>query len=69
MTPKEKAKELVYKFKDDLYKQRGVTIYTEDAILCALIAVDEIINNYEDRYKYCNSKIYWEEVKKEIEKL
>jgi len=35
----------------------------------ALIAVDEIIDNYEEKYKYCNSKIFWEQVKKEIDKL
>jgi len=62
-SPKEKARELVRQFWDlgsmDIIKSKQ----------CALIAVDEIINNYEDRYKYCNSKIYWEEVKKEIEKL
>ena len=64
MTPKEKAKELVYKFKDDLYKQRVVTIYTEDAILCALIAVDLVILNCYEEDEY-----YWQEVKQEIEKL
>jgi hypothetical protein len=50
MIPKEKAKELVEKFKNDLFKQRGVTIYTEDAILCALIAVDGLIKYHESLY-------------------
>jgi hypothetical protein len=68
MTPKEKAKELVYKFKDDLYKQRGVTIYTEDAILCALIAVDEILNSINPFGQFLG-KDYWQEVKQEIERL
>jgi hypothetical protein len=63
MTPKEKAKELVNKFKDDLFKQRHVTIYTEDAILIALIAVDEIISIVG---RYSN---YWQEVKQEINQL
>jgi len=56
MTPKEKAKELVFK-KFGCSKRY------------ALLAVHEIIDNYEERYKYCNSKIYWQEVKQEIEKL
>ena len=68
MTPKEKAKQLVYKFKDDLYKQRGVTIYTEDAILCALIAVDEILNSINPFGQFLG-KDYWQEVKQEIERL
>ena len=71
MEPKLKAKEIVEKFKNDLFKQRGVTIYTEDAILCALIAVDEIINSIviTDLTTAENQFIYWQEVKQEIEKL
>jgi hypothetical protein len=79
MTPKEKAIELVDKYRTyvriaDKYDYN----VSEDEIhiskQCALIAVDEIINN--------NSKIpglltqdtmrntwYWQEVKQEIEKL
>ena len=56
MTPKEKAKELVKRFED------GLTIKD-----CALIAVDEIITNRE-RIKGID-KLYWQEVKHEIEKL
>jgi hypothetical protein len=77
MEPKLKAKELVEKFKNDLFKQRGVTIYTEDAILCALIAVDLLIEctpsmdiyppNFQT--KHPRVKEYWKEVKQEIEKL
>jgi endonuclease III-like uncharacterized protein len=71
MTPKEKAKEIVEKFKNDLFKQRGVTIYTEDAILCALIAVDEIIESHYKLLSGVKTSIYkyWQEVKQEIEKL
>jgi peptide subunit release factor 1 (eRF1) len=71
MEPKLKAKEIVEKFKNDLFKQRGVTIYTEDAILCALIAVDEIIEELlECGEVWMKSRIiYWQEVKQEIEKL
>jgi hypothetical protein len=73
MTPKEKAKELVNKFKDDLFEQRHVTIYTEDAILIALIAVNEVIN-YNNYTGILNSEYYsiikyWQEVKQEIENL
>jgi peptide subunit release factor 1 (eRF1) len=71
MEPKLKAKELVEKFKNDLFKQRGVTIYTEDAILCALIAVDEIIESHYKLLSGVKTSIYkyWKEVKQEIEKL
>ena len=64
MIPEEKAKELVHKFLDDLYKQRGVEIYTEDAILCSLIAVDEILNEYWSHNT--KRRDWWQEVKLEI---
>ncbi len=71
MTPQEKAKELV----DRYYWTFGDGYLGEQHIQCALIAVDEILNN--------NNKIpgnvsglhtientyYWQEVKIEIEKL
>lgn len=69
MTPKEKAEELVNKFKEinedyiDKYQSKP----------CASIAVDEILNEYKrneplsthENYRFK----YWQEVKKEIEKL
>ena len=69
MTPKEKAIELV-----DIYKDITTTWSFNDTITtsvinydlakqCALIAVDEIINNVE------LYSTYWEEVKQEIQKL
>ena len=68
MTPKEKAKELVDKFKQYSWMSytEGFeeTSIKESAKQCALIAVDEImkvLNGY-DFY-------YWQEVKQEIEKL
>ena len=79
MTPKEKGQELVV----DYYSVHGETIY--DGITwgmakqCALIAVDEIIEaspslpilsdagNYAD--DIIENKVYWQEVKQEIEKL
>jgi hypothetical protein len=68
MTPKEKAEEIYYKF----------TTYAplhSNNKQCALIAVDEILNNFgirvEDKTHYCNYLTiqYYEEVKQEIEKL
>jgi len=79
-SPKDKAEELVYKFMDN-------RISWKQSKLCALIAVDEIINSSplephfadwddcggEHRYWYDAQKTqafhYWQEVKKEIEKL
>ena len=63
MTPKEKAKELV-----DRYKNEGWVIGGDTAKQCALIAVDEIINiiDAEDQFILYN---YWQQVKQEIEKL
>ena len=60
MTPKAEAKELVVKMQPPhmTYKE------FEHAKQCALICVDEMLNNYEDKYKYCKTKQYLEEVKK-----
>lgn len=61
MTPKEKAKELVDKFRI----HQPVWELKEDAKQCALIAVEELIlNSFPGVIKY-----HWEEVKQEIEKL
>lgn len=68
MTEKEKARELVDKLKNGLRKDRGVSIYSEDAIYCALIAVDEILNAINPFGQFLG-KDYWQEVKKEIEQL
>ena len=70
MTPKEKAKELVDKMLDkqeysDVYQERGIISWS--AKQCALVAVDEIITNRE-RIKGID-KLYWQQVKQEIEKL
>jgi hypothetical protein len=67
MTPKEKAKELV-----DNYLEIDACINFEDAKLCALIAVDEILKAIEVipnvRYRYVEEGI-WLEVKTEIQAL
>jgi hypothetical protein len=66
MKQKQKAEELVDKF--DLPSG----LISIERIQCALIAVDEILNmsypssSFEDLYCHLS---YWNEVKKEIEKL
>ncbi len=71
MTPKEKAKEL-----RDKYMNVRWDIGLDDAKQCALIAVNEIIEELEHlkHTEDCNEDIfdsyqYWEEVKQEIELL
>jgi hypothetical protein len=65
MTPKEKAEELFNKY--CIYLRAGL-LYDdearEDAKQCALIAVDEILEEC-----VLERDWYWEEVKQEIEKL
>ncbi len=62
MTPKEKAKELLWQYLPILegWTDNGKT---ELAKQCALIAVDEIIK------EVVLSSMYWQEVKQEIEAL
>jgi len=57
MTPQEKANELVDKFTVVGLQQRN------EGLACALICVDEIIENYD------TTLAFWQEVKKEIENL
>jgi len=58
MSPlKEKAEELVDKFSTVGLQQRN------EGLACALICVDEIIENYD------TTLAFWQEVKKEIENL
>ena len=67
MTPKEKAEELVEKFKN--VKPVGLSdctvIYLLGAKQCALIAVNEILGDMGADRGYA----FWTEVKQEIEKL
>jgi hypothetical protein len=84
MTPKEKAKELVNNFIDltdecDCLEYSCIcfTMYEYKAKQCALIAVDEILNNSIDYNAYdgvsendiWSDNEYWQEVKKEINEL
>ena len=57
MTPQEKAKELVDKFTVVGLQQRN------EGVQCALICVDEIIENYD------TFLAYWQEVKQHIQNL
>jgi hypothetical protein len=75
MTPKEKAEDLFYKYLiyfPEFYNDLEYDYNPEDAKQCALIAVDELINNSIEWLgcKYQDEEIkYWQEVKQEIEKL
>ena len=72
MTPKEKAKQLFDKYAMYL---RSNLMYDEeareDAKVCALIAVDEILDTLGGAgvYGYADGAVehYWQEVKQEIE--
>jgi hypothetical protein len=70
MTPKEKAKELVEKFKNRSI-ELGETHSQLMAEANALIAVDEIIDSHYKLLSGVNTSIYkyWKEVKQEIELL
>lgn len=66
MTPKEKAEELIEKFASLYCNFNGYQCDKQ----CALITVDEILNN--DEYLYLGEKKsteYWQQVKTEIENL
>lgn len=67
MTPKKKAKELVDKF----YEILPYWVNEQDAKQCALIAVDEILSEiYSNNFITSdNRRIYWQQVKTEIELL
>ena len=70
MTPKEKAWELYHKYRTLEGKFGEKVLYNYEAKECALIAVDEIINDNPNIYDSdrLNYK-YWNEVKQEINKI
>lgn len=74
MTPKEKAIELVNKFREfadgtDLDTDRfSPRVEKEKAKQCALIAANEVINTIMSVYQP-ETKAFWFEVKQEIEAL
>ena len=70
MTPQEKARELV----DKMYNEPiGIYMMCSDtAKQCALIAVDELLNNFlsNRNTKYGKERyFFWQQVKIEIQKL
>ena len=68
MTPREKADKLYSKYDDLLNKDFGNPIVFDNQIKqCALIAVDEILSQF--NWKPSSGSSYWDEVKHEIEKL
>ena len=86
MTAKEKAKQLVDKYLNAPFNCKDcdmpycdikcITLSNPAAKQCALIAVDEIINNIPCREDYSSNgwvlidnTEYWKEVKQEIENL
>ena len=76
MTPKEKAKELIEKYKSLVTKfwwgdppEQNII---SDAKQCAIIAVDEILNDYavfNEKHKSYKVPSFWKAVKKAIESL
>ena len=75
MTAKEKAREMVDKIQEGLWRDRAVRIYQEDAVYTALIAVDEILKSTPKHpsisitMPHFEATVYWEEVKLEIENI
>ena len=69
MTPKEKSVELMKKFFEPVRWKLGQEDVTQRAKQCALITVDEMLDNVRFMYvEYVYVK-YWQEVKQEIEKI
>ena len=74
MTPKEKAEELIRKYYTWGIRKEGQTLSWLESKQCALIAVDEILEELDhlpfDNQSFGTFKMkYWQEVKTEIEKL
>jgi hypothetical protein len=79
MEPKEKAWELYHKYRALEGKFGDKVLYNYDAKQCALIAVDEILENVDYFFtelekdglpnKFDDEIEYWQEVKQEINKL
>ena len=75
MTPKEKAIELIDKYNNSIMSFLSDNMKYQNAIKCALIAVDEILKNFgtltegQTFYTEYRAVKYYEEVKQELEKL
>jgi len=68
MTPKEKAEEIYDKCLNKIQGLEGI-VWWESAKQCALITVDEILNNDYPPFEFESDFMYWNEVKQELEKL
>lgn len=71
MTPQEKANELFLKYYECLPPELvRFTNISDNAVKCAIIAVDEILRNDNiNVHLFDENDKYWLEVKKELEKL
>ena len=79
MTPKEKARELFNKYADYMNFDNTYANYIEQSKKCALIAVDEVLENVNYFFtelekdglpnKFDDEIEYWQEVKQQIIKL
>lgn len=72
MTAKEKAQELVDKFRTEILSFLGDRIKDQNAKRCALVAVDELIKIHyllTTTHDTSPSINYWKEVKQEIQNL
>jgi len=70
MTPKEKAEDLYNNFYNHCFNPDGYRGDNEDnAIECALICVDEVLNQYYTHTDNVNQHTFWQEVKDELNKL
>jgi hypothetical protein len=72
--PKDKAIELIDKMlSKNPNKQDGISmIDTIQAKLCAIVAVDEILNIYQIKnaaFEFYELRNYWQDVKQELEQL
>jgi hypothetical protein len=69
MTPKEKAEELFDKFMKPIDELHKYPMCFSTAKQCALIAVDEILDQWEYYLYIPEEGLFWQQVKQEIEKL
>ena len=68
MTPKERAEELVDKFILNVLDYDGSGLNGFKAKQCALICVDEVINQYYEHTDNVNQHNFWQDVKDELNK-
>jgi len=69
MKAKEKAEELVRKYYTFGINKEGQTLSWNECKQCALVAVDEVLNEENHFIQTDAHFLYWEEVKQEIENL